>query len=708
MAAGQKVNAGKKEEKLSARIGHEELIGLYRNMALSRMIDDEEIRLKKRNKIFFQVSSAGHEAIGVAAAYLTKSGHDWYYPYYRDRAMCLQIGITPYEMMLSAVGAAEDPLSGGRQMPAHWGYPELHIVTQSSPTGTQFNQAVGCAEAGRYIRNQGIDLPAEDDELVVVTSGEGATSEGEFWEALNVAANRKLPVLFIVEDNEYAISVPVEVTTVGGSISKCFSGMPGMKVVEVDGTDLLQCLDACDESVSHIREGKGPVLLHAKVTRPYSHSLSDDQVYYRTEAELTHEKERDCLTKIESYLVESGALTEAKLKELKDRWLKELRKASEKALAAEKPTGDTVTRHLYSEEPFDEPLPRVGGIPRHGGEPIALAQAINRALSEEMRRNEKILVFGEDVADASREEALQNCKGKGGVFKVTYGLQREHGSDRVFNSLLAEASIVGRAIGMASRGLKPVPEIQFLDFIWPAFNQIRNELATYRWRSNGAFSAPVVMRIPVGGYLRGGAMYHSQMSESIFVSCPGLKIAFPSNAADAMGLLRAAMRMDDPVLFLEHKHLYLAPASRSPEPAPDHIVPFGQAAIKRSGSDITVVAWGVQVHKTIEAAEKLARHSGVECEVIDLRTIVPLDEETIYASVRKTGRLLVVEEEPVAGGFGAQIIARVSDECFEWLDAPIKRVASKNAWVAYCPPLEEAALPQVSEILAALQDLAGY
>lgn len=694
-------------EPLSARISAEKLLGLYKNMVLSRLLDDEEIRLKKRNLTFFQVSSAGHEAIGVAVAHHMRPGRDWFYPYYRDRAFCLAVGMTPREMILSALGAEEDPSSRGRQMPAHWGHKELNIVTQSSPTGTQFNQAVGTAEAGRYIRGQGVDLPhGGEDEVVFVSSGEGATSEGEFWEALNVSSNHKFPVLFLVEDNEYAISVPVELTTAGGSISKCFEAVPGLKVMTVDGTDLMECLDAAERAMDHLRAGKGPVLLHAKVTRPYSHSLSDDQIYYRTAEELEREKDGDCLTKVERVLVGRGIASDEQIAKMKEDWTKELRRTSEQVLDAKKPAKATVEDHLYSPRGMAEEPPRIGGTV--GGEPLTMAQAINRTLSEEMNRNDRILLFGEDVADATRAEAFESCKGKGGVFKVTYGLQRTHGSERVYNTLLAEASIVGRAIGMAARGLKPVPEIQFFDFIWPAYNQIRSELATFRWRSGGFFGAPVVIRVPIGGYLRGGAMYHSQSAESIFLSCPGLLVAYPSNAADAAGLLRAALRMDDPVMFFEHKHLYLSASSRSSDPGPDHIVPFGKAAIRRSGADLTIITWGAVTYKSLEAADKFARKTGHETEVIDLRTLAPLDRETILNSVRKTGRVLIVHEEPRTSGFGGEIAAIIAEHCFEWLDAPIKRVASKDAWVAYSPPLEEAMLPQVSEIVTALEDLASY
>ncbi|CAN5369774.1 dehydrogenase E1 component subunit alpha/beta [soil metagenome] len=694
--------------KAASRLTPEEILGLYRNMALSRILDDEEIVLKKRSQIFFQISAAGHEAIGVAAGFALRAGYDWFYPYYRDRALCLQLGMTPYEMLLGGVGADEDPNSGSRQMPCHWGHRKLHIPSQSSPTGTQYNQAVGCAEAGRYIISRSLALEAQPDEITLVTSGEGATSEGEFWEAINVSANRCLPVLFLVEDNEYAISVPVEVTTAGGDIGAAFSGVPGLRIIRCDGTDLFEAVDACEEAVRHLRDGRGPVLLHAKVTRPYSHSLSDDQIYYRTKDELESEKRRDCLTKLEQTLVSMGIADEERIAELKAGWKKEVRGATERALAAKKPSAKDVMKNLYSTAQLPEPPLSNEGTPSSGGELLPMGQAINRTMLQEMELDERIIIFGEDVADASRCEILTECQGKGGVFNVTKGLQLRHGADRVFNTPIAEAMIVGRGIGMAVRGLKPVVEIQFFDYIWPAFMQLRNELATMRYRSAGSFSAPVVVRAPIGGYINGGGPYHSQSGESIFVSCPGIKIAYPSNAADAMGLLRSALRMDDPVLFLEHKHLYYQGYNRSTDPGPDHLVPFGEAAIKRAGTDITLVTWGALVQRSLEAADRISRRMQVETEVIDIRTLVPFDRETVMASVRKTGRLLIAHEEMVTGGFGAEIAAQVASECFEWLDAPIRRVGAQDTWVGYSPPLEKATLPQVADVEKAIEALANY
>ncbi len=693
---------------LSRRIESEDLLRLYRTMLLSRMIDDEEIRLKKRNQVYFQVSGAGHEALGAAAGYVLRPGHDWFYPYYRDRALALELGLGPLEHLLGSVGAAEDPCSGGHQMPCHWSSRELNIVSQSSPTGTQYNQAVGCAEAGKYIVSRGLPLRAKPDEVVLVCSGEGATSEGEFWEAINVAANKRLPVIFLVEDNEYAISVPREITTAGGDVARCFESVPGLTVMKCDGTDLLESLDRMEAAADHARAGSGPVLLHANVTRPYSHSLSDDQVYYRTREELEIEKNRDCIQRLEKQFVDNGLLSEDDLAAIRKECLGIVRRASEEALAARKPDPKDCEAHLYAGTEPESPLADCDARTPRGDEPLAMGQAINRALHQEMEINERIVVFGQDVADASREAILGECKGKGGVFKITYGLQQKYGSERVFNTLLSEASIAGRAIGWACRGLKPVGEIQFFDYIWPAFHQIRNEMATMRYRSKGEWSAAAVLRVPIGGFLTGGAIYHSQTGESIFVACPGLKVAYPSNAADAMGLMRSALRMDDPVLFLEHKHLYYQGYNRSNDPGPEHLVPFGKGRIRRRGTDVTIVTWGALVQKSLEAADRVARRLGAEAEVIDIRTLVPLDSDLIRKSVRKTGRLLVAHEEQKTGGFGAEIAARVAEECFEWLDAPVGRVASKDCWIAYSPPLEEALLPQTRDIEKALERLVQY
>ncbi len=691
-------------ETYTAGLSREQLLAAYRTMLLSRRVDDKEVQLKRQNKIFFQISGAGHEAILTAAGLVLRPGHDWFYLYYRDRALCLQLGMSAVDMLYSAVGAARDPNSGGRQMPSHWGSPSMHIVSTSSPTGTQFLQAVGSAEASM---RQRLLEGTHTDEVTLVTTGDGTTSEGEFWESLNTACNLKLPIVYLVEDNGYAISVPVEVGTAGGSISKLVKGFPGLYIQEVDGCDLIASYEAMARAVHYARERQGPAFVHAKVIRPYSHSLSDDETMYRPAEEREADASRDPLKTFPAWLLQHGFATDEELAVIADGVEAELLLATDDALVAAQPDASTIFHGVYSPDvdPTGEQFDTEDD-PQFSGSETTMVELLNQCMKDEMRRDPRILMFGEDVADASRAEVLDRVKGKGGVFKVTWGLQKEFGGTRVFNSPLAEANIVGRAIGLALRGFKPVVEIQFFDYIWPAFMQIRDELATMRWRSNNAFAAPVVIRTTYGGYIRGG-VYHSQTGASLFTHTPGLRVVCPSNALDASGLLRTAIRCEDPVIFLEHKHLYRQTYNKAMNPGPNFMIPFGKARVAREGTDVTVVTYGATVQRALAAANQMA-DEGVSAEVIDLRTLSPWDKETVFASVRKTNRVIVGYEDAMSWGYGAEIAAAIADECFAYLDAPVMRVASTDTFVGYAPQLEDAILPQQETFRQAYRKIVAY
>lgn len=673
---------GRKE--VAGGMTKEELISVLRYMMLSRAIDEKILRMLKQGKVFFHIGCAGHEAIQVAMARALKPGYDWAFPYYRGLAFSLTLGIKPEEVFLHSLGKADDPFTGGRQMPGHYGSKALNIPTQSSPTGSQYLQAVGCALASVKLGR---------DEVTFVSSGEGATSEGEFHEAVNWASREKLPVIFLIENNRWAISVPVEnqVAGEGGSVYEMTKGYKNLLRLKVDGTNFLESNVASVSAVKYARSGQGPVLIEADVVRLLPHSSSDDHRKYRSPEELEMDRQKDPIVRFKNLLIEKEVLTELAYKELEKEVHDRVEEAAAWAETAPDPKPETALLHVFSDEINRKDI--VYEKNENPGKPIVMVDAINHALKEEMERHPNMYIFGEDVADD-----------KGGVFTATKGLSSRFGKERVFNSPLAEASIVGVAIGMALHGLKPVVEIQFADYIWPAMQQIRDELATIRYRSNGSWSAPVVIRTACGGFIHGG-LYHSQNIEGFFAHCPGLYIVYPSNAADAKGLLKTAIHLDDPVLFLEHKGLYRQTFAMSPEPDVDYMIPFGKASIKQEGNDLTIVTWGLMVHEAIKAANELKDYS---IEIIDVRTIIPLDRETIFNSVKKTGKVLIVHEDTFTAGFGAEIAALISDNCFQYLDGPVRRLAAHDTHIPYHPNLENFILPNKEKIKKEIQELMEF
>ncbi|MHB8581138.1 MAG: alpha-ketoacid dehydrogenase subunit alpha/beta [Ignavibacteriaceae bacterium] len=664
----------------------EELLKALRMMHLARGIDIKSMNLLRQGKTYFHIAGAGHEAIQVAVGFSLDANKDWLYPYYRDLAVALSVGLTPEEFFLQCFAKEGDPSTGGRQLPCHWGLRRINLPTQSSPTGTQFLNAVGSALA---IVKRG------ERNIAYVSSGEGTTSQGEFHEAVNWASREKLPVLFVIENNKYAISVPVQIQTGGKkhSIAEMMSGYDNLLRLRIDGTNYEESYYAVQESIKYIKDGKGPALIEAEVVRLLSHSSSDDQKKYRDPKELDEDLRNCPIEKLTKKLIAEGFLTKEEYEKMKLDIHTEIDIAADLAIQEKDPTADSAARFVFDESGLRENLEYEKSMP--SGKPVVMVDAINHALHEEMEFNKNIFVFGEDVADS-----------KGGVFTATKGLSTKFGFDRVFNSPLAEASIIGVATGMALAGLKPVVEIQFGDYIWPAFMQFKDELTTIRYRSNNQWSAPVVTRVAVGGYIRGG-LYHSQNIESIFSHLPGILIAYPSNAADAKGLLKTACRLNDPVLFCEHKGLYRQSFAMSASPDKDYLIPFGKAKVVKEGSDITVISYGASLWDSVFAARRL-EDEGYSVEVIDLRTIIPLDEETIYKSVKKTNKAIVVHEDTLTGGFGAEVAARIADNCFQFLDGPIKRIAAKDAFVPYSPILEYVILPNREQIFQGIKELLEF
>ena len=700
------------------KLRKEDLLWMLRNILIARKVDDLEIVMKKQSKAFFQISGAGHEGILTAVAKAMRPSKDWFVAYYRDRALCLGLGVTPYEMFCQANGNTGDSSGGGRQMPSHWGNKKLHIFNKSSCTGTQFHHACGLAEGGRFLhslKEEGVDIgihPVCADEVIYCSTGDGTLAQGEFWEALTSAIVNKWPIIFLVEDNGYAISTPKDIQLPqGGSISKTLHNFPGLKILSTDGNCPIESYATMVLACNHARGKKGPVLVHADTTRPYSHSMSDDQSMYRTTKELNLEKKKDVFNSFPRFLLDAKIISSKELEGINKDIANNLREEMNRALETPWPEKDSALDHLYSEE-VDIAGEEFSATANFKGKAdIPMAGALNSTLKSEFSRNPFLRMWGQDVADfgQSQEDKLQDrsLKGKGGVFKISANVQRISRPGQVFDSPLAEASIVGQAIGQSARGIKPIVEIQFFDYIWTAFMQIKNELAALRYRSNGDFKCPMVIRVPIGGYLRSGGLYHSQSGESIFTHIPGLRLAYPSRADDAMGLLRTAIRADDPVIFLEHKHLYYQGYNRCADPGEDYTIPFGQAKIIQEGTDCTIVTWGALVQKSIDASRKMAQ-KGVSVEIIDLRTLAPFDGEAIRASLAKTNRLLICHEETRTSGFAGEIMAFINENHFSLLDAPVMRVTAQDCHIPYNPDLEEVVLPHVIDVENGLNKLMAY
>ena len=657
-----------------------QILDLYQKMFTSRKLDEKMLILLKQGKSFFHIGASGHEAAQLAAANLMKPNQDWSFPYYRDGAFCIGIGMTPKEQLLSFLARADDPNSGGRQMPQHYGHKKLRIVSQSSPTGTQFLQAVGCALARKM---------SKTDDIVYVSSGEGTTSQGDFHEAINWASNAKAPVIFHIQDNEYAISTHRS-DQMADTVYAMTSGYKNLARYNVDGSNYFETSLAFKESFQRARRGKGPSVVISNVVRLLPHSSSDDQRKYRLEKALKEDLKKDPLKRLEEECLKANFIATKEFEKIRNAVSSQIDIDAEWAEAQHHPDPDTALDHIYSDSPFPKEK-EYKSISKQ----IVIVDAINHALHEEMTLNEKMVIYGQDIADP-----------KGGVFTATKGLSEKFGNKRVFNSPLAESSIVGTAIGMAIAGYKPVIEIQFGDYIWTAMMQIRNEVVTMRYRSNNDWVCPMVIRVPVGGYIH-GALCHSQSIDGYFIHMPGIYIAYPSNALDAKGLLKMACRMDDPVLFMEHKGLYRQGYAATDEPDSDYIIPFGKGRLVSNGNYLTLVTWGAMVQKSVEAVQELLLEENI-VEIIDLRTLNPIDFDILEVSINKTGKVLIVHEDNLTNGPGAEISAMISEKFFEYLDGPIKRVAAKDSPIPFNWVIEEKILPQTKDISNAIEELLEY
>ena len=669
----------KKEFAFDPALALRVLTAMYR----TRLTDDKMTKLVRQNKGgTFHLCTAGHEMIGAVSALSLTPGTDWGYAYYRDRSFAIGLGCKLQDLIGAFLARDLPNHSGGRMMPEHFSQVNLRIPCSSSVVGSQFLQAVGTAKSAQLRGAK---------EVVYVSGGDGSTSQGEFHEALNFSCLHKLPLIFVIQDNGWAISVPTVEQTAGGTIAKIARGYEGLSVYEIDGCDYLETSQALQAAVDKARSNLGPSLIVAKVPRIGAHSSSDDPKKYKTEEMLCEVKTRDPIARFEAWLIDQGVFTAESMQALKQQCFDEVEAAADVADEMPFPPKSSAAEKVFKD--FTDPV----SVENTSDESVVMMDALNHAIAEEMEKDPGVIVFGQDVAD-----------GKGGVFGITRSLTNRFGKNRCFNTTLSEATIVGMATGLCMDGFhKPVAEIQFADYFWTCTNQIYNELSSIFYRSNGQWNCPVVLRMPYGGYIQGGP-YHSQSIEAYLSHCPGIKVVIPSNAADAKRLLKTAIRDPNPVIFLEHKALYRQRVfCARPETGPDDYLPFGIANIVREGTDATIVTWGMLTVMAADVADQLAKE-GISVEVIDLRTIVPLDFDTVLQSIKKTGKLLIAHEAARNCGFGAELAARAAEQAFQYLDAPIKRVTGKDCPVPYCKELEDEVLPQKKDLESALRELAAY
>ncbi|WP_195662550.1 alpha-ketoacid dehydrogenase subunit alpha/beta [Bacteroides congonensis] len=660
----------------------------YHLMALGRALDEKAPSYQLQSLGWsYHAPYAGHDGIQLAVGQVFTLGEDFLFPYYRDMLTVLSAGMTPEEIILNGISKATDPGSGGRHMSNHFAKPEWHIENISSATGTHDLHAAGVARAMVYYGHKGV---------AITSHGESATSEGFVYEAINGASLERLPVIFVIQDNGYGISVPKSEQTANRKVAENFSGFKNLKIIYCNGKDVFDSMNAMTEAREYAISTRNPVIVQANCVRIGSHSNSDKHTLYRDENELEYVKEADPLMKFRRMLLRYKRLTEEELQQIEAAARKELSAANRKALAAPEPDPKSIYDFVMP-EPY-QPQKYKDGTHEAEGEKTFMVNAINETLKSEFRHNPDTFIWGQDVAN----------KEKGGVFNVTKGMQQEFGDSRVFSAPIAEDYIVGTANGMSRFDPKihvVIEGAEFADYFWPAVEQYVECTHEY-WRSNGKFAPNITLRLASGGYI-GGGLYHSQNIEGALTTLPGARIVCPSFADDAAGLLRTSMRSKGFTLFLEPKALYNSVEAAAVVPE-DFEVPFGKARIRREGTDLSIITYGNTTHFCLHAAERLEKEGGWKVEVIDIRSLIPLDKEAIFESVKKTSKALVVHEDKVFSGFGAELAAMIGEEMFRYLDGPVQRVGSTFTPVGFNPILEKEILPDEAKIYEAARKLLEY